>query len=139
VLAGFGLQTVESNAARRTVVVVGTAAAANAAFNVDLARYTAGANTYRGHEGPVHVPAEIEGLVEGVFGLDDRPQATSHFVRGADLSGRVVTPRATQALTALDAAQPTSFLPSPDRDRQSASSDWAADSSPATTAAISLH
>ncbi len=111
VLAGFGLQTVESNAARRTVVVVGTAAAATAAFNVDLARYTAGAKTYRGHEGPVHVPAEIEGLVEGVFGLDDRPQATPHFVRGPDLSGHVVAPRASQVLTAVDAAQAYKFPP----------------------------
>ena len=38
-------------------------------------------NTYRGHEGPVDVLAEIEGLVEGVFGLDHPPEATPHFGR----------------------------------------------------------
>jgi hypothetical protein len=34
---------------------------------------------YRGRTGPVHLPDELHGKVEGVFGLDDRQQARPHF------------------------------------------------------------
>jgi kumamolisin len=38
---------------------------------------------YRGHSGPVHLPAHLDGVIDGVFGLDDRPIARSH-VRSLD-------------------------------------------------------
>src|SRR5438552_2628157 len=51
-------------------------------FGVELERFSwdrdGGVVEYRGHRGPVMVPAEIAGLVVGVYGLDDRPVARSH-------------------------------------------------------------
>src|SRR5262249_25984671 len=35
--------------------------------------------SYRGRTGSIHVPTEIHDIVEGVFGLDNRPQAKPHF------------------------------------------------------------
>ena len=70
-----GLAVVEESLARRTVVLRGTVAQANAAFGLDLGVYQAGQETYRGREGAVHVPAELCDIVEGVFGLDNRKMA----------------------------------------------------------------
>jgi kumamolisin len=69
----------EASPARRTVVLSGTAAAFRQAFNVDLQQYSHPGGAYRGRTGPVHVPASLDGIVVGVFGLDDRAQATPHF------------------------------------------------------------
>jgi kumamolisin len=77
----YGLTVVEASPARRSVVLGGTVAAFNAAFNVALAHYTHTGGTYRGRSGPLHIPAELSNVVEGVFGLDDRPQAQPHFRR----------------------------------------------------------
>jgi kumamolisin len=71
--ADHGLTVEESSIALRTVVLAGTAAQLSAAFAVDLGRYQAGPVSYRGHEGPVHLPADLIPAVEGVLGLDDRP------------------------------------------------------------------
>jgi kumamolisin len=71
-----GLAVVEASNARRSVVLSGTAAAFSAAFNVKLEHYAHADGTYRGRTGPVHIPAELAGVVEGVFGLDNRPQAS---------------------------------------------------------------
>jgi len=77
----YGLNVVETSAARRTVVLSGTVAAFNDAFQVRLMQYEHPNGTYRGRTGPVHIPAELDGIVEGVFGLDNRPQAKPHFRR----------------------------------------------------------
>jgi kumamolisin len=74
-----GLDVTEASPARRTVVLSGTAAAFGQAFNVNLQQYEHPGGAYRGRTGPVHVPATLDGIVVGVFGLDDRPQATAHF------------------------------------------------------------
>jgi kumamolisin len=71
-----GLRVVESSAALRTVVLEGTVAQMNAAFGVDLGRYESPSQSYRGREGHVHIPGELQGVVEGVFGLDNRQVAT---------------------------------------------------------------
>src|SRR5205823_189509 len=42
--------------------------------------------TYRGRVGTVHVPDDIAAIVEGVFGLDDRPQARPQVRRSASLA-----------------------------------------------------
>jgi kumamolisin len=89
----------EKSAARRTVILTGTVAAVSHAFGVELKQYehpTAG--RYRGRVGVIHLPSELHGIVEGVFGLDNRPQAKPHFRRrhprvGAkDASGTSYTP-----------------------------------------------
>ena len=80
-----GLAVVEANAPRRTVVLSGTAAALGEAFGTTLQQFEHDGGTYRGRTGALSVPANLEGVVEGVFGLDNRPQATPHFqVLGTD-------------------------------------------------------
>lgn len=73
------LAVVESSQPRRTVVLSGRAEDLMNAFSVQLARYEHAGGEYRGRTGAVHVPAELADVVEGVFGLDDRPQARPHF------------------------------------------------------------
>ena len=69
-----GLAVVEASAARRTVVLSGTVSAMNAAFGVELKQFEHPNGTYRGRTGPVHIPKELQDTIEGVFGLDNRPQ-----------------------------------------------------------------
>lgn len=74
-----GLEVVEAEVAERRVVVAGSAAATGEAFGVELRRYRIGSTVFRGRVGPVLVPIELAQVIEGVFGLDDRPQAAAHF------------------------------------------------------------
>jgi kumamolisin len=76
-----GLAVVESNAARRSVVLSGTTQSMNEAFGVSLQQYEHASGTYRGRTGTLSVPGDLAGVVEGVFGLDDRPAADPHFQR----------------------------------------------------------
>jgi len=76
-----GLSVVEADEARRSVVLSGTTRAMNDAFGVQLQQFEHAAGTYRGRTGPVSVPSDLAGVVEGVFGLDDRPAADPHFQR----------------------------------------------------------
>ena len=71
----------EKSAARRTVIVSGTVAAMNQAFGVELKEYQHATGRYRGRTGAVHIPAHLRDVIEGVFGLDNRPQAKPHFRR----------------------------------------------------------
>ena len=77
-----GLKVVETNPGPRTIVVSGTVAQMNSAFAVTLGRYQhtvvrgrrekPRTETYRGRDGFIHVPSELEKIVVGVFGLDNR-------------------------------------------------------------------
>jgi len=67
-----GLIVLESRPDQRSVLLSGTIDQYEKAFNVDLKRYETADDDYRGLVGPVHVPADLEGIVVGVFGLDDR-------------------------------------------------------------------
>ena len=82
-----GLSVVEASAARRTVVLSGTVSAMNKAFGVELKQFEHPNGTYRGRTGPVQIPAELQDTIEGVFGLDNRPQAKPHFRRRKDSDG----------------------------------------------------
>jgi kumamolisin len=77
----YGLTVKEKSAARRTVILSGTVAAMNRAFGVELKEYEHPSGRYRGRTGPLHLPAELHEVVDGVFGLDNRPQAKPHFRR----------------------------------------------------------
>jgi len=82
-----GLKVLSTHAARRIVELSGTVAAMSQAFGVTLHRYERTVErrvvkqrievpeVYRGHEGSVHVPADIADLIVGVFGLDNRSLA----------------------------------------------------------------
>lgn len=75
-----GLTVTEVSKGRRTVWLTGTVAQFEAAFGVTLDRYRDQKGVeYRSHTGPIMIPADLDGVVLGVFGLDDRPQARSHF------------------------------------------------------------
>jgi kumamolisin len=77
-----GLAVVETHLARRTVVVSGTVAQFNEAFSVELKYYehevvrgrerSHRTETYRGHDGFIHIPEDLVEVVVGVFGLDNR-------------------------------------------------------------------
>ncbi|WP_424949602.1 S53 family peptidase [Deinococcus sp.] len=73
------LTVLQASAARRTVIVIGTLEDLQAAFAVTLHDYTLQGEAFRGRSGDITVPQELAGIVEGVFGLDDRPQARPHF------------------------------------------------------------
>ena len=92
-----GLVVVESNAARRSVVLSGDAKALCDAFSVGLEEFEHDGGTYRGRTGPISVPADLAAVVEGVFGLDDRPQADPHFQRYEEFRG--LKPRAASSFT----------------------------------------
>ena len=100
------LIVVASSAARRSVVLSGTAKAFGTAFGTNLYDYEHDGGTYRGRTGSLSVPADLAGIVEGVFGLDDRPQSQPHFQRFEADSSAVartptVSPRVSRVMTAL--------------------------------------
>jgi kumamolisin len=76
---GKGLTVVNSDAVHRRVVLAGPVSELAAAFNVEVVSCTAQA--HRVCRGPVQVPAELAGIVVGVFGFDSRPVAKPHLRR----------------------------------------------------------
>jgi kumamolisin len=76
-----GLQVVHVEAPRRTVILGGTVGAFNKAFGTQAHLYSYQGHTYRCRTGVLKIPAELNGVIEGVFGLDNRPQAKAHFRR----------------------------------------------------------
>ena len=118
---GHGLSVTEVSSAKRSVVLSGTVAAFCDAFGVSLATYEYWGGTYRGRVGAVHVPAELAEVVQGVFGLDDRPQAKPHFrllkeAAADEISdGRDASPRiSTRSFTPTQLARLYNFPPSVD-------------------------
>jgi kumamolisin len=77
--AEYGLAVTSEDRASRTVKLRGTVQGFNEAFGVKLRRYEHNSGTYRCRTGALTIPAELEAVVEGVFGLDNRPQAKAHF------------------------------------------------------------
>lgn len=82
-----GLTVKESSPERRTVILSGTVAAMSQAFGVELKQYQHAAGDYRGRTGSIHLPPELDSVVEGIFGLDNRPQAKPHFRRRRERAG----------------------------------------------------
>jgi kumamolisin len=88
-----GLSVAQQHPGRRTVILTGTAAQFEAAFQVQLSDYEFDGGGYRGRTGPVHVPAELAPIVEAVLGLDNRPAARPHFrIRPAAAASNAFTP-----------------------------------------------
>jgi kumamolisin len=76
-----GLTVKESSVPRRTLVLSGAVSAMQQAFHVELKEYEHPAGNFRGRTGPIYLPEDLHGVVQGVFGLDNRPQAKPHFRR----------------------------------------------------------
>jgi kumamolisin len=74
------LIVIRESAARRSVMLSGTVADFNNAFRVDLKTYEFPGGTYRGRTGPIRVPASLGKVIEGVFGLDNRPVVRRHGI-----------------------------------------------------------
>ncbi|WP_020470275.1 S53 family peptidase [Zavarzinella formosa] len=72
---------------RRSVFLSGTAADFEAAFGTTIEQMEHDGGTYRGRTGALTVPAELADLVEGVFGIDNRPVAKPHFQRQKSAAG----------------------------------------------------
>ena len=108
VLAGHGLRVTSADAGARRVKVTGTIAALSATFGATLrlARTpdpVTGQDMveHRYREGGLQIPAELNGIVLAVLGLDDRPQARAQFRRAPAAGARAAAP----------AAAPTSYTP----------------------------
>ena len=103
------LVVVDASAARRTVTLSGTAANLSAAFGATLQQFEHDGGTYRGRTGALSVPAGVGDIVEGVFGLDNRPLASPHFqvLHPVGATG----PAGAAGAAAAHAAKTTSFTP----------------------------
>ena len=93
-LRSHNLHVIEADAGRKRILVEGTAADINKAFAItlkkyraprrhlprptpklnepDAARVTIREHVHRGYDGPVHLPAELIGVIVAVIGLDNR-------------------------------------------------------------------
>jgi kumamolisin len=79
VLRSYGLHINDVKQGGRSLRVSGTAAAMIAAFQPKLGIYRIpDQGDVRGREGPLMVPSELEGLISGVDGLDQRRMAYRH-------------------------------------------------------------
>ena len=68
------LKVLDSSVPKRRVLVEGTIRDISKAFGVQLNEYDhPDEGRFRGREGEVHVPPDLYGIVQGVFGLDTRP------------------------------------------------------------------
>jgi kumamolisin len=98
VLAGTGLSVVRGDPASRRLIVAGALDAAAATFGAHtLSRRvttdaTGGRRAFRHRQGPLRVPAELAGVVVGVFGFDDREQVGSRLRRVAGTPSATYTP-----------------------------------------------
>jgi kumamolisin len=73
--AADGLTVIESSLARRSVRVAGSVAQMEAAFGVRLQTCEIGGRGYICYEGPLSIPAALDGIIVAVLGLDQRPAA----------------------------------------------------------------
>jgi kumamolisin len=68
------LKVVDSSVPKRRVLVEGSIGNINKAFGVQLNEYQhPSTGHFRGRVGQVHVPPDLSGVIQGVFGLDTRP------------------------------------------------------------------
>ncbi len=96
--ADHGLTVGEVDPARRSVELTGSIASLAEAFGTTLSLYRGpdGA-TYRGREGSLQLPATLDGVVTGVFGLDERPQARPQFRPRASAATQYLPPQVAAA------------------------------------------
>lgn len=73
------MTVVATSEAKRTVTVSALTTSLDEAFGVELHQRHDLSGTYCSHYGPVYLPPALVPVVEGVFGLDNRPVANPHF------------------------------------------------------------
>ena len=92
------LKVLEASEVKRSVLIEGKIGDAARAFGVDLQIWEHPGGRYRGRVGPVHTPDSLRGIVEAVFGFDNRVMGRPYFQRSRH---RFVS----------RAAQPLNYLP----------------------------
>ncbi|MGA9185022.1 MAG: S53 family peptidase [Candidatus Acidiferrales bacterium] len=111
--ARFGLQVAQEDPARRMVLLRGSVSQFTKAFGAKMSRYSSPRGSYRGRTGTLTVPTEFKGIIEGVFGLDNRPQARPHFrvrkLPNVQGKGKIRTAAADVSYTPLQVAQAYNF------------------------------
>jgi len=107
-----GLRVVNTDLAQRTVTLSGTAAAFSNAFGVELKMYKSGDVTYRGREGDILIPENLQGVITSVLGLDNRPFAKPHFRIGRGTARAAgAAHHKTGDASSVAATVPTGFTP----------------------------
>jgi kumamolisin len=101
------LKVLEASSAKRSVVLSGTVGKFCTAFHVSLSAYVhPERGAYRGREGPVYIPPGLAPTVRAVLGLDNRPQAFTHFrIRPLAAGGVSYTPPQVGSLYDFPSAQ----------------------------------
>jgi kumamolisin len=86
-----GAEVISSDRASRRVRVAGTAQVLSELFGTALESATAAGSTesFRHRVGGLSIPAELDGVVVAVLGLDNRPQARSQFRLAVPRAGSV--------------------------------------------------
>jgi kumamolisin len=111
----YGLSIVDTNLAKGSVKLAGSVASFDKAFEVELLNYEHPGGSYRGRTGPVHIPTELEGIVTAVLGLDNRPQARTHFrTHKPAITAHASAQQPTGTFTPLQVAQAYDFPASTD-------------------------
>jgi hypothetical protein len=93
VIQSRGLAVTAQNAGQRTLMVSGSVKQMESAFGVKIGRYESPTETYRGHEGSVHVPEVLAGIVESVLGLDNRRAVRPHFATSGARPAGAIAPQ----------------------------------------------
>ena len=81
----YGLEVTSVDKGRRAMTLRGTVDAVAKAFGAQQLGVFEhpSAGQYRGRSGPLTVPSELAGVITGVFGIDERPQARAHLRQSA--------------------------------------------------------
>ncbi|MFI5124244.1 MAG: S8 family serine peptidase [Chitinophagales bacterium] len=88
------LTVVQTSLAKRSVILKGTVQQCCEAFGIYLSNFVPESGiAYRGRTGTITIPEALKGIVTGVFGLDNRPQARPMF-RMLHKDGHVILPQA---------------------------------------------
>jgi kumamolisin len=74
------LTVVNASIPRRSVVLSGTVAELIKAFPTELRRYDSELGEYRGRIGALQIPQSLSGVIEAIFGFDNRRQARAHSI-----------------------------------------------------------
>ena len=77
-----GLQIKEANISSGRVVLNGSSSQFARAFNTQLAQFeTPGGEKFYGRQSSLNIPTSLSNHINGVLGLDTRPQIKPHFVK----------------------------------------------------------
>ena len=107
----YGLKVMSADLARRTMVLSGTVSAFQKAFNVQLKEYSYARGNFRGRVGDIQIPNEYAGIIRGIFGLDNRPQAEPHFRRLEEGNSKIKAHAASQSHDPNELATVYNFPP----------------------------